>query len=83
MQSDTQLLHRITINHDVMTGKPVIKGTRLTVEYILNVLAHGVSFEEVLSEYPGLTWEDISACLLFAGKSLEHVSFMPLLAKAA
>ena len=83
MQSDEQLLCRITTNPDVMVGKPVIRNTRLTVEYILNVLAHGASFEEILEEYPGLAREDILACLLFAGRSLGHISFMPLLAKAA
>ena len=66
-----------------MTGKPVIKGTRLTVEYILNMLAHEASFEEILGEYPGLEREDILACLLFAGQSLEYTSFMLLPAKVA
>ena len=54
----------------VMVGKPVIKGTRLTVEYILRLLAQGASFTEILDEYEGLTQEDIQACLLFATKSL-------------
>ena len=75
---DQQLLERITCNPRVMTGKPVIKGTRLTVEYILNLRAHGASEEELLTEYPGLTQEDIQACYLFAGKSLGTTSFMPL-----
>ncbi|OGG54843.1 MAG: hypothetical protein A3F84_22050 [Candidatus Handelsmanbacteria bacterium RIFCSPLOWO2_12_FULL_64_10] len=59
---DQQLLERITLNPKVMVGKPVIKGTRLTVEYILNLLAHGASVEEILEEYKGLTQEDIQAC---------------------
>ena len=59
-------------------AKPVIKGTRLTVEYVLNLLAHGSSFEEILQEYDGLTLEDIKACLLFATRSLESTDFMPL-----
>ena len=49
-----------------MVGKPVIKGTRLTVEYILKRLAHGETADEILQEYAGLTGEDIQACLLFA-----------------
>jgi len=61
-----------------MVGKPLIKGTRLTVEYILNLLAHGETIEEVLAEYNGLTLEDIQACFLFATKSLESTAFMPL-----
>ena len=75
---DQQLLERITLNPKVMTGKPVVKGTRLTVEYILNLLAHGTTVEEILGEYDGITLEDIQACLLFAAKSLENTSFMPL-----
>jgi len=64
--SDQQLLERIVCDSKVMVGKPVIKGTRLTVETILNVLAHGSSTAEVLDEYEGLAAEDIQACLLFA-----------------
>ena len=75
---DEQLLKRIVINPRVMAGKPVIRGTRLTVEYILNLLAHGASVEEILQEYKGLTHEDIRACLLFATKALESTEFMPL-----
>jgi len=45
---DQQLLERITLDPEVMTGKPVIKGTRLTVEYVLNLLAHGATEEEIL-----------------------------------
>ena len=72
------LLDRITSDPRVMVGKPVIKGTRLTVEYILNLLAHDSSAQEILDEYAGLTREDIQACLLFASRSLGTVSFMPL-----
>ena len=75
---DQQLLERITLNPKVMVGKPVIKGTRLTVEYILNLLAHGATVTEVVEEYKGLTQEDIQACFLFATKSLENTTFMPL-----
>ena len=76
--TDEQLLDRIAIDPSVMVGKPVIKGTRLTVEYILNLLAHGATTDEILKEYDGLLQEDLRACLLFATKSLEGVSFMPL-----
>jgi uncharacterized protein (DUF433 family) len=81
--TDAKLLERIVVDPAVMVGKPVIKGTRLTVEYVLNLLAHGASVEEILKEYTGLTREDISACLLFATKSLEDVAFMPLAEAAA
>jgi uncharacterized protein (DUF433 family) len=75
---DKELLERIALNPKVMVGKPVIKGTRLTVEYILNLLAHGATTAEIISEYKGLTQEDIQACILFATKSLENTTFMPL-----
>jgi uncharacterized protein (DUF433 family) len=81
--TDRQLLERITLDPKVMTGKPVVKGTRLTVDYILNLLAHGASVEEILEEYDGLVREDIQACLLFATKSLEDTAFMPLVVEAA
>ena len=81
--TDKQLLERIVMNPKVMTGKPVIKGTRLTVEYILNLLAHGTSQTELLREYDGLTLEDIQVCLLFASRSLEITSFMPLFSETA
>lgn len=67
---DKQLLERIGLNPAIMVGKPVIKGTRLTVDYILNLLAHGTTEEEILNEYDGLTREDIRACFLFATKSV-------------
>lgn len=76
--SENQLLERITLNPKVMVGKPVIRGTRLTVEYILRLLAYGTTFAEILEEYEGLTQEDLQACLLFATKSLESTVFMPL-----
>jgi uncharacterized protein (DUF433 family) len=75
---DDQLLKRITLDPKVMVGKPVIKGTRLTVEYILNLLGHGSTVDEIIGEYNGLTREDVQACILFATKSLEDTSFMPL-----
>jgi uncharacterized protein (DUF433 family) len=79
--TDEQLLNRISLNPQVMVGKPVIRGTRLTVEYILNLLAHGATATEILEEYSDLTQEDIQACLLFATRSLESMAFMPLAAE--
>jgi uncharacterized protein (DUF433 family) len=80
---DEELLERIALNPRVMTGKPVIKGTRLTVEFILNRLAHGASAKDVLEEYEGLTQEDIQACLLFATRFLRDAEFMPLTVERA
>lgn len=76
--TDSQLLERIVLNPKIMVGKPVIKGTRVTVAHILNVLAHGSSFEEILAEYEGLQREDIQACLLFANRTLSDTEFVPL-----
>ena len=77
-----KLLKHIVLDPDVMTGKPVIRGTRLTVQFILGLLAHGASVEDILDEYKGLTEDDIKACLLFATQSLENTTFMPLTAEA-
>ena len=75
---DDQLLERIVLNPKVMVGKPVIRGTRLTVDYILNLLAHGATEKDILMEYKGVTEEDIRACYLFATKTLKETEFMPL-----
>jgi uncharacterized protein (DUF433 family) len=80
---EQHLLERIILDPKVMIGKPVIRGTRLTVEYILNLLAHGADEAEILGEYEGLVHEDIQACLLFAKKSLENTVFMPLAVETA
>ncbi len=66
------LLERIEINPKVMVEKPVIRGTRLTVEFILNLLANGATIEEILEEYKGLTREDILVCFLFASGILSE-----------
>jgi len=76
-----KLIERIVLNPKVMVGKPVIRGTRLTVDFILNLLAHGATEKEILHEYKGLTEEDIRACFLFATKALKDTDFMPLLAE--
>ena len=78
MNGNSLLLERITADPRVMVGKPVIRGTRLLVEYILNLLAHGTTEAEILNEYQGLTHEDIQASLLFAAQALESTLFMPL-----
>lgn len=58
--------NRITTNPEVLTGKPVIKGTRLSVEHILGLLAAGSTEEEILQSYPHLEREDVRACLQYA-----------------
>ena len=78
-----KLLERIVLNPKIMAGKPIIQGTRLTVGFILSLLAHGASESEILNEYKGLTKEDIQACLLFATKSMANTDFMPLMEESA
>ena len=57
---------RITVNPDIMLGKPVIKGTRITVELILRKLSEGMKENELLEAYPGLKQEDILAALSYS-----------------
>jgi uncharacterized protein (DUF433 family) len=78
MSDKTQLLKRIVINPHVMLGKPTITGTRLTVQFILGLLAQGMTVDEITAEYKGLTQDDIRACLFFATEALESTSFAPL-----
>ena len=77
-QKEVEILERITMNPNVKVGKPVISGTRLTVDFILGLLGHGMTMQEILEEYEHLNQEDIYACLLFAQKSMEDITFMPL-----
>ena len=80
--TDPKLLKRIVLDPKIMVGKPTIQGTRLTVDFILNLLAHGTTVDEILAEYEGLTLLDIQACLLFASQSLADTAFMPLTTEA-
>ena len=63
---------RIEINPKVMMGKPVIRGTRLTVELILRKLSEGAAERELLAAYPRLTREDIHAAIRYAADALAH-----------
>ncbi|MDF5718856.1 MAG: DUF433 domain-containing protein [Rhizonema sp. NSF051] len=62
---------RITIDPNVLVGKPIIKGTRLAVEFIIDLLAEGWTTEEILRNYPGIAREDIQACLGYASATLK------------
>ena len=72
------LLDRITVNADVMTGKPTIRGLRITVEQILNTLAAGVPPEDLLEDYPELEPEDIQAALAFAANLVSETRMYPV-----
>ena len=62
----------ITIDSDVLVGKPVIKNTRLSVDFILELLAQGWPESEILRNYPGITSTDIRACLAYASETLRR-----------
>ena len=68
----------IESNPKIMVGKPVIRGTRITVELILDKLAAGETVEQILDDYPHLTWEGISAALEFAAKSVSLERIYPI-----
>jgi uncharacterized protein (DUF433 family) len=65
------LMQRITINRDVLVGKPTIRGLRISVDQIIKALAAGLTQEEILEDYPELEKDDIKAALLYASKVLE------------
>lgn len=62
------LSQRITINPEICHGKPIVRGLRYPVTMILELLASGMSSQEILSDYPDLEAEDIQACLGFAAR---------------
>ena len=62
---------RIEINPRVLVGKPVIKGTRIAVEFVVDLLGRGWSVDQVLQQYDHLTRDDIQACLQYAGETLK------------
>ena len=70
--TEEKLLKRIVLDPKIMLGKPVIKGTRLTVEIIVEKIAYGETTEEILKDYPFITEEDIRAALLYAARRLSH-----------
>lgn len=69
---------RIVVDVDVLVGKPVVKGTRLTVEFIVELLSQGWTYEQILDNYPGLTRQDILACLSYASNALHAEKIYPL-----
>ena len=69
---------RIELNPDVLAGKPVVRGTRLAVEFIVELLADGWNEETILAQYPGLARKDIRACLGYASERLQAEKVYPL-----
>jgi uncharacterized protein (DUF433 family) len=69
---------RIVVDPEILAGKPVIRGTRIAVEFILELLAAGQSENEILANYPGLTREDILTCLAYASYLAHEYKAFPM-----
>lgn len=69
---------KIVTNPKVVVGKPIIKGTRITVERILTQLAQGITVEEILENYPTLTKSDIQAAIAYAGNMVAREAVYPM-----
>jgi uncharacterized protein (DUF433 family) len=69
---------RITVDPAVLVGKPIIKGTRIAVELVIDLLARGYTQQQVIQQYPHVTGEDIQACLAYANEVLRSERVYPL-----
>lgn len=69
---------RVILDPDILAGKPIIRGTRLAVEWIIDLLAQGWTTEDILDNYPGLSLEDIQACLSYASAVLKAEKVYPI-----
>ncbi|MGA2184351.1 MAG: DUF433 domain-containing protein [Bryobacteraceae bacterium] len=69
---------RIVVDPEILAGKPVIRGTRIAVAFILELLAAGQSEREILANYPGLTREDVLACLSYASYLAHEYKAYPI-----
>jgi uncharacterized protein (DUF433 family) len=68
---------RIVLDPAILAGKPVIRGTRLSVDFIIGLMADGWSEADILRNYPGLTREDLAACLAYARDILKSEKVYP------
>jgi uncharacterized protein (DUF433 family) len=68
---------RISLAPDVLAGKPVIRGTRLSVEFVIGLMAEGWSEADILANYPNVTHDDVIACLAFARDMLSAEKVYP------
>ena len=75
-------MERITVDPRILGGKPIIKGTRLSVEFILNLLASDVSEEDILEDYQHITKSDIHACLRYAARCHKNEIYLELKSEA-
>jgi len=68
---------RIALAPDVLAGKPIIRGTRMSVEFVIGLMADGWSEADILKDYPGVTHDDIIACLAYARDVLGSEKVFP------
>ena len=68
---------RIVLDPDVLAGKPVIRGTRIAVEFVIGLLADGWTEAEIIANYPGIAHKDILACLAYAREALRSEKVFP------
>lgn len=71
-------MSKIVSNPEILGGKPIVRGTRLSVDFILNLLASGVSEKDILDDYQHLTVDDIHACLAYAANALKNDIYLEL-----
>jgi uncharacterized protein (DUF433 family) len=72
---------RIVVDPNILVGKPVVKGTRISVSQILKLVAHGFTFAQIIEDFPILTEEDIRAAILYAGARLDREEVLALSAQ--
>jgi len=73
---------RLNLDPAVLAGKPVIRGTRLSVDFIVNLLGQGWTEADIFRNYPGITHDDIAACLQYAGEVLQAERVYPFIPAA-
>jgi len=77
-ENEVILMERIVANPKILGGKPIIRGTRISVEFVLELLASGMSEDEILEDYPHVTREDLHACLRYAARSCKNEILLEL-----
>jgi uncharacterized protein (DUF433 family) len=78
LNNEEELLERIVVNPKIMGGKPIVKGTRITVEQVLKMLAQGLTTKEILKDYPHISKDDVAAVLLYAAKVASEEEIYPV-----
>jgi uncharacterized protein (DUF433 family) len=76
--TEAELLERITVNPQIFSGKPILRGRRLAVEHVLGLLAAGDDFKTILDGYPWMERADIQACLVYARRQVGNERIEPL-----